>query len=183
MPYPTSPDGFVYFIQAIGGGPIKIGWAKDPAKRLVLLQCGNPVELRICRTHPGTIQDERGLHRIFGEVHLRGEWFHAHPALARVADAIVDPDIEDSVLKPALELSWDVRFRMQCHDLWQEQDSLAYCPQRYPDDVREQRLAEQHRRTGDVYLAARGDMITVLPEDMARPEDWQQSSAHGRLAA
>lgn len=169
MPYPKSPDGFVYFMQALDGGPIKIGWAKEPDKRLVLIQCGNPRELRICRTHPGTIQDELGLHRIFGEVRIRGEWFRPHPALCRVADAIPDPDIEDSVLRPTLDFDYDTLQRMRDIEV---EARLADGPIEQPAEAPEF-LARKEYNEG--FLANRY-RITALPEDMEDPMYWRNSS-------
>lgn len=40
---------YVYFVQAVGGGPIKIGWTVHPPRRLCDLQNGNPAELRFTR--------------------------------------------------------------------------------------------------------------------------------------
>lgn len=122
MPYPKSPEGFVYFLQPEGGGLIKIGWALDPELRRMQLQCGSPLILRLCRAHPGTRQDELALHRIFGELREHGEWFRAHPSLALVADAVPDPEIPESVLKPNLELSLETRRWLVRHGDWASVD-------------------------------------------------------------
>jgi hypothetical protein len=74
--------GFVYFIQADDGGPIKIGWALDPIARLKELQVGCPEPLSLLMT----LADEGGLetqlHRRFATLRLRGEWFRAEQELA-----------------------------------------------------------------------------------------------------
>lgn len=57
-------DGFVYFIQAEHGGPVKIGWARDPAKRLRELQTGSPHRLVVRATIAGALADEAALHCI-----------------------------------------------------------------------------------------------------------------------
>lgn len=66
--------GYVYFIQA-GEGPVKIGWALDPKKRLAELQTGCPSELRLIGTWPGDRELEKSAHQHFAEHRLRGEWF------------------------------------------------------------------------------------------------------------
>lgn len=66
---------FVYFIQAGEDGPIKIGVATEPFKRLAELQTGNPARLRIVAIVEGDTGMERALHDRFAEHRLEGEWF------------------------------------------------------------------------------------------------------------
>lgn len=73
--------GYVYLIQEGEDGPVKIGWAKNPATRLEDFQTGNSRELRIVASFPGGINDERELHKRFAAHRLRGEWFEPVPAL------------------------------------------------------------------------------------------------------
>jgi DNA-binding transcriptional regulator YdaS (Cro superfamily) len=58
---------------------IKIGTAKDVAKRLALLQCGNPLRITnaYSREFEGrrAAQVERAAHRHFKACRIRGEWF------------------------------------------------------------------------------------------------------------
>lgn len=66
----------VYFIQAIGGGLVKIGVSSSPQFRLASLQCGCPVELRIIKTIdvvPRTVETD--IHKRFAKYRVRGEWF------------------------------------------------------------------------------------------------------------
>jgi len=86
---------YIYFVQPEGGGPIKIGRADDPEKRLRALQTGSPIPLRLCRTVQAPPTWEIRLHYTFAAWRSHGEWFKAHPALARLADAIPDRDIPD----------------------------------------------------------------------------------------
>lgn len=67
--------GFVYFIQAEHGGPIKIGYSANPQNRLAALQTSSPWKLRILALTPGNRWDEDNLHRRLGAHHLRGDWF------------------------------------------------------------------------------------------------------------
>jgi hypothetical protein len=66
---------FVYVIQS--GTPIKVGFAVNVPQRMVLLQCGNPVELRLLHVLPGDQRLERLLHRKLKDsrVRRRSEWF------------------------------------------------------------------------------------------------------------
>lgn len=77
---------FVYFIQCGSNGPIKIGWAADPAVRLAELQSANPLPLTLIGSFIGDRSAEAALHREFQEYRLHGEWFRPTPAiLARAA--------------------------------------------------------------------------------------------------
>lgn len=73
----------IYFIQAEGIGHIKIGFTDgaDPGERLATLQTGSPVPLRVLHTMPGTLDDEKNLHRTFAAAGVGGEWFKAVPEL------------------------------------------------------------------------------------------------------
>lgn len=73
----ASVQSFVtwtYFIQAGVDGPIKIGKADNPEKRLAELQTGSPESLRLIGKLQG--DHERDLHNRFHKLHLRGEWFN-----------------------------------------------------------------------------------------------------------
>jgi hypothetical protein len=65
----------VYFIQAGGDGPIKIGVAEDPRTRLRKLQCGNYETLYLIAQIPGSYEEEFSLHRRLESHRIRGEWF------------------------------------------------------------------------------------------------------------
>lgn len=73
--------GFVYFVQAVEGGPIKIGWSVDPDKRLKELQGGNPKELKLIGIEAGDMQHERELHGRFRDHRMFGEWFMPEPVI------------------------------------------------------------------------------------------------------
>jgi hypothetical protein len=65
----------VYFIQAVDGGPIKIGHAVNPIARLRELQTAHHKELRILAVMDGGIAKEKEIHDIFADSRVRGEWF------------------------------------------------------------------------------------------------------------
>jgi hypothetical protein len=70
---------FVYFIQCGGpGGPIKIGRAFEPKRRIDNLQLGCPYKLRLiakiwCGNEAERV--EADLHARLKEHRMRGEWF------------------------------------------------------------------------------------------------------------
>lgn len=73
--YPKSIKGYVYFVQGINGGAIKIGYSDNPETRLKALQTGYPDILKILLLVPGTEKTERYFHNKFAEYRLNGEWF------------------------------------------------------------------------------------------------------------
>ena len=73
----TNNEGWVYFIQAAHGGPIKIGSTSSeyPAARLNALQTGNPHKLVLIAKVRG-YWNERDYHDRFASGRLEGEWFN-----------------------------------------------------------------------------------------------------------
>lgn len=70
------PDAeqFIYFV-GWERGPIKIGIASTPHRRIKDIQTGCPHKLRIWAMVPGTQNDEAKLHKQFANDKLKGEWF------------------------------------------------------------------------------------------------------------
>jgi hypothetical protein len=77
----ATPQRRIYFIQGVDGGPIKIGVANDPQRRLSDLQRTSPVRLQILATEPGDLLEEAALHQKFKSDRMHGEWFNDTPAL------------------------------------------------------------------------------------------------------
>ncbi len=71
---------YVYFVAG-ETGPIKIGVAVNPQKRLSGLQTSHPIPLAILALTPGGVDLEREYHERFAEHRLRGEWFDRAPAI------------------------------------------------------------------------------------------------------
>ena len=72
-----SYKGYIYFIQGVSGGPIKIGYSKNPQKRLATFQTSHSERLVILGCVKGNIAYERQLHKQFSAYRIRGngEWF------------------------------------------------------------------------------------------------------------
>lgn len=68
-------EDFVYMIGSTGTGMVKLGYSKDPGKRLKELQTGNPYTIEVLATVPGSIELEQVLHVWFADLAYRGEWF------------------------------------------------------------------------------------------------------------
>lgn len=66
----------IYFIQVENNGPIKIGTAVDPKKRLNTLQIGNHKKLNLITAIPGKSGLESKIHRDLKEFRRDGEWFN-----------------------------------------------------------------------------------------------------------
>lgn len=71
----------VYFIQALEGGPIKIGYtsSKSAKNRLANLQTAHAQKLVVLATTER--HEEADLHERFKSLRLAGEWFKPAPTL------------------------------------------------------------------------------------------------------
>lgn len=67
--------GFIYVIQPLGGGPLKIGYSLDPDKRLGQIQSSHYLELRLIAKYPANPQTESLLLAALAPFRVRGEWF------------------------------------------------------------------------------------------------------------
>jgi hypothetical protein len=94
-----SANRAVYFMQANGGGPIKIGSTVNPDKRLKQMQTHQPEEIVIRRLVWVDAEIgyalETALRRAFGYAQMRGEWFRPTPRLARLARAMPGEGLTD----------------------------------------------------------------------------------------
>tara|TARA_R110001632_G_scaffold205482_1_gene329209 strand:+ start:1469 stop:1765 length:297 start_codon:yes stop_codon:yes gene_type:complete len=76
---------YVYFIQSGNSkkrNPVKIGVAKNPKRRMAVLQTGNPEELTLlvvikCDNRAEAFAIENHLHASLAKRNIRGEWFYA----------------------------------------------------------------------------------------------------------
>jgi hypothetical protein len=71
----------VYLIRCGESGPVKIGKADDVPNRMWKLQAGNHEILVLLRTLDGGRQTESWLHRHFGRLHIRAEWYAFDPEM------------------------------------------------------------------------------------------------------
>jgi hypothetical protein len=74
--------GWIYFIQR--GAALKVGWARNPNKRLNELQVGSPWRLSLIGVVPGSQEDEKKLHRRFAAARISGEWFRRRDIIGEV---------------------------------------------------------------------------------------------------
>ncbi|MFD9517658.1 GIY-YIG nuclease family protein [Streptomyces sp. NPDC059979] len=66
---------WVYLIGSDEVRPVKIGISGRPESRLVDMQVGSPVLLRLLWKTPGSYEMEQALHSSFRAFHRHGEWF------------------------------------------------------------------------------------------------------------
>lgn len=72
---PAAVVDYIYFIRGETTGLIKIGFARNPARRLTNLQIGSPDRLALLGTILGMMEDEFALHERFAHLRKHGEWF------------------------------------------------------------------------------------------------------------
>lgn len=80
--------GFVYIIQF--SDRVKIGFTENLARRLSEL----PYD-RVLAVTPGSLTKERQFHRKFRDLHVKGDWFHAGPALLEFAASLPSVQVGD----------------------------------------------------------------------------------------
>jgi hypothetical protein len=68
--------GWIYFISEENNNRVKIGYSKDPYKRLKQLQTGNSNKLILLNAIPGSQKEERKWHKLFCHSKINNEWFH-----------------------------------------------------------------------------------------------------------
>lgn len=74
----------IYFARIDGDppeAPVKIGYARDPAQRLMTLQSSHYRDYVFIRVVEGGPADEKRIHRMFHGLRVRGEWFRYDPAM------------------------------------------------------------------------------------------------------
>ena len=84
---------YLYFIQAEGGGPVKIGITSNPSRRLAQLRREHGEDLCIRRkvkVHESVaLKMERNVHKHFGHLRLHGEWFAVDEELAKLGHCVL----------------------------------------------------------------------------------------------
>lgn len=82
---PVQDGERVYFILA--GDYIKVGFSTNPHKRIKSMQTGSPFVLVMLADIPGSKDDEQEIHRMFPDLHVRGEWFRDDPRIRAFIEA------------------------------------------------------------------------------------------------
>jgi hypothetical protein len=82
--------GWVYLLEARKGGPVKIGWARDPEKRMKSLQTAHAEQLTLLAVIPGTRWLEQEIHRKLIFARCGGEWFEPGAAMRLLRPIIAE---------------------------------------------------------------------------------------------
>lgn len=96
----------LYVIRSGKSAFVKIGRAENIARRLDMLQAGNPEPLRLIRVLPGGAAEEVWFHRRYAHLRTRREWFRFCPTMLTV-----QPQPEAVPVARATEGQTVVRFR------------------------------------------------------------------------
>lgn len=73
----------IYFIQAVDGGPVKIGLAVNMQRRWYELQRTTGKELNVLGVIDGDIKVEKSLHSRFSQERVDKEWFNPSPEILK----------------------------------------------------------------------------------------------------
>ena len=84
---------FVYLMRNERNGFIKIGKSDNPRYREKTLQSEEP-EVSLIFAHPCPIWVEKGLHVLFSEKRLRGEWFSLSEDEIGLAETIIQVELD-----------------------------------------------------------------------------------------
>lgn len=92
---------WIYFVQPVNGGPIKIGMAQDVQKRFGCIRGSHWQELRVLGQFWGSGHLEAAMHRRFAAHALKHEWFEDHAELrAAIPFYLASPHRPPSVAPP-----------------------------------------------------------------------------------
>lgn len=97
---------FVYFVQPVNGGPVKIGVSKHPQSRLSSLMSWSPFRLRLLATAPGDEVSEGQLHHRFAKDRLHGEWFRPSPDLMALVEETAQTGRIEGLLTDDAGVKW-----------------------------------------------------------------------------
>jgi hypothetical protein len=70
---PLAEEGVVYFVAS--GDFIKIGFSRSMKSRMQKFFTESPLPAILLHNEPGTFKTEKSLHRQFGHLRAKGEWF------------------------------------------------------------------------------------------------------------
>lgn len=90
LPPTVQAQGEIYFILNPVTDCVKIGFSANPRERLTTLQTGNSASLTLIATVPGTIKQERQLHKRFSAYRVGGEWFDYSSEIAQYLREVLE---------------------------------------------------------------------------------------------
>ncbi|MFL6210227.1 MAG: GIY-YIG nuclease family protein [Pyrinomonadaceae bacterium] len=84
----------IYFVQSGINGPIKIGYAIEPWKRIKQLQTGNHEMLAFLKAIPGDKKRETEIHKLLSPHKKQGEWYHPTNEVLEFIKTLDEPEYE-----------------------------------------------------------------------------------------
>lgn len=115
---------YIYFIQAQGNGPIKVGTTGDnPRKRMVKIQSDCPWPVTLIGAIEGTVSQEKQIHLVLSRFRTQGEWFEPHPVVLAAVKTALECGVQASFAEtPARETDFS-----GAHPLrrWREERGLT----------------------------------------------------------
>jgi hypothetical protein len=81
----------VYFATCREANAVKIGSSEDPHGRMMEIQMGCPLEIKLEAVMRGGCEEEFAFHRRFAEDRIRGEWFTITPVIEAIISANAAP--------------------------------------------------------------------------------------------
>jgi len=90
---PLSEKGFIYILEALQLGAVKIGWTREfrgVGHRTATCKTYCPDEIVLAAFFPGSLAEETTLHDYFRPEHIRGERFVKSPAIDELIQKISD---------------------------------------------------------------------------------------------
>ena len=87
----TAANGYVYLAQSVRCGWVKIGWAKNPANRIVALANEHRTEMALLGCVPGSGKDEQNLQHRFRGSRVAYEWFGPTEEILAFARSLPSP--------------------------------------------------------------------------------------------
>jgi hypothetical protein len=113
----SNRESRVYFVQAEGGGFIKIGHAVNLAQRLATMQLGCPLRLQILVNVPGGVRREKELHVRFKAYRRHGEWFEpADELLAFIEEMRAELSAEEVARREAAHVRREAYYAEMAKD-------------------------------------------------------------------
>lgn len=110
----------IYFVQALDGGPIKIGTSTRLSVRMKQLAKASAKRLWVLGVTDGGREEERALHERFSHLRITGEWFKPDSALnAYIAREAKDWDgVDEEPLGDLVRINKDLLWKVKMLAAW-----------------------------------------------------------------
>jgi hypothetical protein len=138
----------IYFLEAVGGDAVRVSWCggeRELKGRILALQGGNALELRLLGLVRSQRADERALHQVLDRHRLRGEWFRLSSIRAQVKGWLAGKPLPTGSDKPGHAHHPGAGFRKL---------PMTAMVEAVPDQAMEKILEAFRKANGDLKIAA-----------------------------